>query len=87
MKRIKHLTNLKIIQKQDKNFNDYFIIFNQDQEKEAYFCWEKAIKYGWEEFSKNWANIKRIDLEYEPTEKGNKVISIITHNQAVDLFI
>jgi hypothetical protein len=38
-KKIKSLTNIKIIQKQDKNLNDYYIIFNQATEyvSEAYF--------------------------------------------------
>jgi len=85
--KIKSLTNIKIIQKTDKNFNDYYIIFNQAGTNEAYFCWEKTIKHGWDEFSKNWMNVTRIELEYEPTEKGNKVISIITHDQSLDAFI
>ena len=85
--KIKSLTNIKIIQKQDKNLNDYYIIFNQNGTNEAYFCWEKSIKIGWAEFSKNWANIKQIEFEYEANEKGNKVVNIITHDQAIDAFI
>ena len=48
--KLKALTNIKIIQKQDKNLNDYYIIFNQDTTNEAYFCWEKTIKTGWPDF-------------------------------------
>jgi len=54
---------------------------------EAYFCWEKSIKIGWAEFQSNWTNINRIEFEYEELEKGNKVINIITHDQAIDAFI
>jgi len=87
--KIKTLTNIKIIEKTDKNLNDYYIIFNNNTKpvSEAYFCFKISIKHGWNEFSKNWANIKQIELEYEETSKGNKVISIITHDQTVDNFI
>jgi len=85
--KIKSLTNIKIIQKQDKNLNDYYIIFNNDSTNEAYFCWEKSIKIGWAEFQSNWTNINRIEFEYEELEKGNKVVNIITHDQVIDAFI
>ena len=42
-------TNLKniIIKKlQDKNFNDYYLIMNKENQDEAYFCFEKAVKEG-----------------------------------------
>lgn len=86
MKLIK-LTNIKIIEKQDRNLNTYYIIFNQDSTNEAYFCWEKTIKVGWTDFAKNWENIREIELEYEETDKGNKVINILSHDQSLDLFI
>jgi len=85
--KIKSLTNIKIIQKQDKNLNDYYIIFNQNSTNEAYFCWEKSIKIGWDQFQSNWTKISRIEFEYEELEKGNKVINIITHDQSLDAFI
>ena len=85
--KLKTLTNINIIQKQDKNLNDYYIIFNQDTTNEAYFCWEKTIKTGWLEFHNNWDKIQRIEFEYEENEKGNKVINILSHDQSLDLFI
>ena len=85
--KLKELTNIKIIQKQDRNLNTYYIIFNQNSTNEAYFCWERTIKIGWPEFKNNWANIQRIEFEYEELEKGNKVINILSHDQSLDLFI
>jgi hypothetical protein len=85
--KLQELTNIKIIEKQDKNLNTYYIIFNQDSTNEAYFCWEKTIKTGWQEFKSNWANIQRIEFEYEETEKGNKVINIFSHDQSLDIFV
>ena len=87
--KIKTLTNIKIIEKQDKNLNDYYIIFNNDTKpvSEAYFCFGVSIKHGWNEFSRNWANIKHIEIEYEETSKGNKVVNILASNQELDLFV
>jgi hypothetical protein len=85
--KLKELTNIKIIQKQDKNLNTYYLIFNQDSTQEAYFCFANTIKDGWAEFKNNWAKIRRIELEYEETEKGNRVINILDHDQSGDIFI
>jgi len=41
-----NLKNISIKKLQDKNFNDYFLIVNQENENEAYFCFEKAVKEG-----------------------------------------
>lgn len=79
MNKIKHLTNIKIIEKQDKNFDDYYIIFDQNTErekKEAYFCFEQAIKENWSDLTNNWQEISEIEFEYEENEKGNRITSI-----------
>lgn len=85
--KLKELTNLKIIQKQDQNSNTYYIIFNQNTTNEAYFCWERTVKEGWADFQNNWDKISRIEFEYEETKKGNKVINILNHDQSLDIFI
>ena len=41
-----NLKNITIKKLQDKNFNNYFLIVNQENENEAYFCFEKAVKEG-----------------------------------------
>ena len=43
---LKEITNPKIVKKQDKNQNTYYLIFNQDGIEEAYFCFEKTVKKG-----------------------------------------
>ena len=70
-----NLKNISIKKLQDKNFNDYFLIVNQENENEAYFCFEKAVKEGWQEFVSNWENIREVELEYIEHERGNKVVS------------
>ena len=49
----KQLTNIRIIERQDKNLNPYYIIFNQDSTNEAYFCFNNKVKDGWTEFKNN----------------------------------
>ena len=48
-----NLKNITIKKLQDKNFNDYFLIVNQDNQNETYFCFEKAVKEGWQELVSN----------------------------------
>jgi len=85
--KLTELSNIKIIQKQDRNLNTYYIIFNQDSTNEAYFCFENTVKGGWQDFKSNWDKIEKIELEYEETEKGNKVINIFSHDKSVDIFV
>jgi hypothetical protein len=40
-----NLKNITITQKEDKNFNKYYLIIDKDTD-EAYFCFEKAVKEG-----------------------------------------
>jgi hypothetical protein len=44
--KLKELTNIKILEKQDKNLNTYYLIFNQDSTQEAYFCFANTVKEG-----------------------------------------
>jgi len=70
-----NLKNITIKKLQDKNFNNYFLIVNQENENEAYFCFEKAVKEGWQELVNNWENIREVEIEYIEHERGNKVVS------------
>jgi hypothetical protein len=71
------LTNPQIKQLQDKNFNAYYLIINNANSDEAYFCFSEAVKDGWNELVNNYQNIKELELEYIENERGNKkVISL-----------
>jgi len=80
-----NLKNISIKKLQDKNFNDYFLIVNQENQNEAYFCFEKAVKEGWQELVSNWEQIKEVEIEYIEHERGNKVISL--YSPADDILI
>jgi hypothetical protein len=41
-----NLTNITIHKKEDRNFNTYFLIVNNDNQDEAFFCFEKTVKEG-----------------------------------------
>jgi len=42
----------------------------------AYFCFEKAVKDGWNDLVNNWENSKEVEIEFVENERGNKVISL-----------
>ena len=68
-----NLKNVTIKKLQDKNFNDYFLIVNNDNSDEAFFCFEKAVKEGWSDLANNWENIKEIEIEFIENERDFKV--------------
>lgn len=71
-----NLTNITIKQKEDKNFNKYYLIVDNESDS-AYFCFEKAVRDGWNDLVSNWEQIKEIEIEYETNERGNnKVVSL-----------
>ena len=38
------LKNITIKKLEDRNLNTYYLIINQDNPEEAYFCFEKTVK-------------------------------------------
>lgn len=71
------LNNITIKKLQDKNFNDYYLIVNNNNKDEVYFCFEKAVKEGWGDLVSGWEQIKEVELEFETNERGNnKVVSL-----------
>jgi hypothetical protein len=41
-----NLKNITIKKLEDKNFNIYYLIVNNENSDEAYFCFEKTVKEG-----------------------------------------
>ena len=79
MKRIK-LDNVSIQKREDKNFNTYYIIVNDYDQNEAFFCFERAVQKGWQNLVSSWEQIKGVEIEYEEAERGNKVVELIPLN-------
>ena len=85
-----NLTNITIKKLEDKNFNTYFLIVNNENQDEAYFCFEKTVKEGWNNLVNNWEQIKEIELEFEEKETNfktyRKVIGLYANDQG-DIFV
>ena len=71
-----NLKNITIKEKQDKNFNKYYLIVDNENDS-AYFCFEKAVRSGWEDLTNNHENIKEVELEFETNERGNNKVVIL----------
>jgi len=48
-----NLNNITIKKLEDKNFNTYYLIVNNDKQDEAYFCFAKTVKEGWNDLVQN----------------------------------
>ena len=75
-----HLQNITIKELTDRNSNTYYLIVNNDNQDEAYFCFSKTVKEGWTDLVNNWENIKEVEIEFEEKENNfktyKKVISL-----------
>jgi hypothetical protein len=68
-----NLKNITIKKMTDKNLNDYFLIVNNDNQEEAYFCFEWTVKDGWQELVNNWENLKEVEIDFIENERDFKV--------------
>ena len=76
-----NLKNITIKKLEDRNFNTYYLIVNNDNQDEAYFCFEKTVKEGWNDLVSNWKDIKEVEIEY--TEKEN---NFKTYRQVISFY-
>ena len=76
-----NLKNITIKKLEDRNFNTYYLIVNNDNQDEVYFCFEKTVKDGWTDLVNNWENLKEVEIEY--TEKEN---NFKTYRQVVSFY-
>lgn len=76
-----NLTNITIKKLEDKNLNTYFLIIDNNNPHEAFFCFEKTVKEGWNNLVNNWESIKEIEIEFEEKEVNFK-----TYKRATSLF-
>jgi len=75
-----NLTNITIKKLEDRNFKPYYVIVNNDNQDEAFFCFEWTVKSGWMDLVNNWENLKEVEIEFEEKEQNfktyRKVISL-----------
>ena len=82
-----NLKNITIKKLEDKNFNTYYLIVNNDNLDEAFFCFEKTVKEGWDSLVNNWESIKEVEIEFEEKENNfktyRKVVSLWTPGEII----
>ena len=67
------LTNFEIVKKtSEKTLQEYFIIINNDNRDEAYFCFSNMVKKGWDNLNKSPSPLN-IEIEYEENEQNGKI--------------
>ena len=85
-----NLKNITIKKLEDRNFNPYYLIINNDNQDEVFFCFEKTVKNGWDNLVNNWESIREIELEFEEKETNfktyRKVIGLYANDQG-DIFV
>jgi hypothetical protein len=81
------LNNFEIKKLIDRNQNEYFMIINNDNRDEVYFCFERLVKEGWDLLTKSPSPIN-IEIEYDENEQNGKIykraISLYTDD---DIFV
>ncbi|KLL05206.1 MAG: hypothetical protein MRERV_3c002 [Mycoplasmataceae bacterium RV_VA103A] len=87
------LTNITIKKMEDRNFKPYFLVINNDNQDEAFFCFEWTLKSGWQDLVNNYENIKEVEIEFEEKRSSvgdqrednfktyRKVVSLYTLNE------
>ena len=82
-----NLKNITIKKLEDRNFKTYYLIVNNENSDEAFFCFEGTVKSGWDSLVSNYENIREVEIEY--TEKENnfktyrQVISVYTPEREI----
>lgn len=69
---ILNLKNITIKKLEDRNFNTYYLIVNDENPDEVYFCFEWTLKDGWNSLVNNWESIKEVEIEYTENENNFK---------------
>ena len=64
-----NLKNITIDERTTISGETYFIIKDNDQ-NQAYFCFQNKVREGWQELVNNKENIREIEIEFEKTKKG-----------------
>ena len=82
-----NLKNITIKKLEDRNFKPYYVIVNNDNQDEAYFCFEWTVKDGWDNLVNNWEQIKEVEIEFIENERDfkvyRKVVSLYTEPEII----
>lgn len=77
-----NLQNITIKKLSDKNLNTYYLIINNENQDEVFFCFEGVVNQeGWQELENNYETIKEVEIEYTEKESGSKVYRRVVNLQ------
>ena len=80
-----NLKNITIDERQTISGETFFII-KDNENNQAYFCFQNKLKEGWKDLVSNKESIREVEIEFEENERGNKVISLYA-NKDGDILI
>jgi len=72
---ILNLKNITIEERSTINGDIYFTIKDNEQ-NQVYFCFQNKLKESWNDLASNKDSIKEVEIEFEESERGNKVVSL-----------
>lgn len=75
-----NLKDITIDERETINGETFFVI-KDNENSQAFFCFQNKVKEGWWELANNRENIKEIEIEYEENERGNKVINLYMNKE------
>lgn len=77
-----HLQNITIKELTDRNSNTYYLIVNNDNQDEAYFCFSGTVNQEtWQELENNYEIIKEVEIEYNEKEQNGQTYRKVTNLQ------
>jgi len=69
-----NLQNITIKELTDRNSNTYYLIINNDNQDEAYFCFKGTTdEESWQKLENNYESIKEVEIEYLEKEQNGQV--------------
>ena len=77
-----HLQNITIKKLTDKNSNAYYLIVNNENQDEAYFCFSGTVNQEtWQELEDNYEIIKEVEIEYSEKEQNGQIYRKVVNLQ------
>ncbi|MCE8169278.1 MAG: hypothetical protein I3273_04105 [Candidatus Moeniiplasma glomeromycotorum] len=81
------LKNITIKKLTDRNLNPYYLIVNNENEEQVFFCFSQSLKEGWEILNQNWEKTTKAEITFQETRQNQtdrifrKVVSFWTPSE------
>lgn len=64
------LKNITIKKLTDRNLNPYYLIVNNENEEQVFFCFSQSLKEGWEILNQNWEKTTKAEITFQETRQN-----------------